>query len=59
MRIGHAMSRPVPGFLKSRLGFDNRGPIFFANSDLSGFSIFEEAQYHGVEAADRALASGI
>ncbi|HLH39114.1 MAG TPA: FAD-dependent oxidoreductase [Bryobacteraceae bacterium] len=59
MRIGHAMSRPVPGFLKSRLDFKNRGPIFFANSDLSGFSIFEEAQEHGIKAADRALASGV
>jgi hypothetical protein len=29
--------------------------IFFANSDLSGFSIFEEAQYRGVEAAKAAL----
>jgi hypothetical protein len=29
----------------------------FANSDVSGFSIFEEAQYRGVQAADRALHS--
>lgn len=28
------------------------GRIVFANSDLSGFSIFEEAQYRGVTAAD-------
>ena len=28
------------------------GRILFANSDLSGFSIFEEAQYRGVTAAD-------
>ena len=31
------------------------GRILFANSDLSGFSIFEEAQYRGVNAADRVL----
>jgi hypothetical protein len=31
------------------------GNIFFANSDLSGFSIFEEAQYRGVDAARRAI----
>jgi hypothetical protein len=31
------------------------GNILFANSDLSGFSIFEEAQYRGVEAAKGAL----
>ncbi len=58
MRMGHAMARPVPGFLGSamrkRFAADS-GPIYYANSDLSGFSIFEEAQYRGVTAADRAL----
>lgn len=59
MRIGHAMARPAPGFLNSaaRKRFaDGPGPIYYANSDLSGFSIFEEAQYRGLTAADRALA---
>ncbi len=58
MRIGHAMARPVPGFLasESRHRFSSStGPVIYANSDLSGFSIFEEAQYRGVTAADRAL----
>lgn len=81
MRIGHAMARPVPGFLGSatRRRFAEPGAtarrvtggarhggasgptsgndrgILYANSDLSGFSIFEEAQYRGVTAADRAL----
>lgn len=27
----------------------------FANSDLSGFSIFEEAQYRGIAAAEKVL----
>jgi glycine/D-amino acid oxidase-like deaminating enzyme len=58
MRFGHAMARPVPGFLTSpeRLrwiqGMDR---LYFANSDLSGYSIFEEAQYRGVEAAQKTL----
>jgi glycine/D-amino acid oxidase-like deaminating enzyme len=58
MRMGHAMVRPTPGFLFSQ---DRQrwqqplGRIYFANSDLSGFSIFEEAQYRGVRAAERAL----
>jgi glycine/D-amino acid oxidase-like deaminating enzyme len=52
MRMGHAMARPVPG---RRQRVQEPGHVFFANSDLSGFSIFEEAQYHGVQAADRAL----
>ena len=59
MRLGHAMARPVPGFLASetrRHFAAGPGPVYYANSDLSGFSIFEEAQYRGVTAADRALA---
>jgi glycine/D-amino acid oxidase-like deaminating enzyme len=58
LRIGHAMARPVPGFLSSqdRLKWAApHGRVLYANSDLSGFSIFEEAQYRGVRAADRAL----
>lgn len=58
MRIGHAMARPVPGFLNSperRRWIAEDGNVFFANSDLGGFSIFEEAQYHGVQAAERAM----
>ena len=55
MRIGHAMRRPVPGFLEGRESKPNKGPLSYANSDLSGFSIFEEAQYRGVTAAEGAL----
>ncbi len=58
MRIGHAMARPSPGFLFSEARtrwLKPLGNIFFANSDLSGFSIFEEAQYRGVEAAKAVL----
>ncbi len=58
MRMGHAMIRPAVGSIFSeerrRLArLDGR--ILFANSDLSGISIFEEAQYHGVEAAQKVL----
>jgi len=58
MRLGHAMVRPATGFVFSA---DRErwkkplGNILFANSDLSGFSIFEEAQYRGVTAAENAL----
>jgi hypothetical protein len=58
MRMGHAMARPRVGAIFSperRNLAQGHGRILFANSDLSGFSIFEEAQYRGVEAADRAL----
>ena len=60
MRMGHAMARPSPGFLSARRRerFD-RGVrnVFFGNSDISGVSIFEEAQYCGVHAAGLALRS--
>jgi len=58
LRLGHAMIRPGVGFLLSdaRRRLAGRvGALFFANSDLSGLSLFEEAQYRGVKAADRAL----
>jgi hypothetical protein len=58
MRMGHAMARPNVGAI---FDFDRRriaqssGRLLFANSDLSGFSIFEEAQYRGVHAAEQLL----
>jgi len=58
MRLGHAMARPVPGFLGSetrRRFLQGEPNLFYANSDLSGLSIFEEAQFRGVTAADRAM----
>ncbi|MBI2901037.1 MAG: NAD(P)-binding protein [Planctomycetes bacterium] len=58
MLLGHAMIRPVPGFVwgKSRAEAAARvGNVHFAHSDLSGLSLFEEAQYHGVRAAEEVL----
>lgn len=57
-RWGHAMIRPTPGFLSdpARLAAqDARAPVLFAHSDLSGLSLFEEAHYRGVTAAERAM----
>jgi phytoene dehydrogenase-like protein len=58
MRMGHAMVRPVPGSIfsteRQRLA-KRQGRILFANSDVSGISIFEEAQYHGVRSAEQIL----
>jgi len=53
MRMGHAMIRPTLGFLSNSPPAVKQ--VYFANSDGSGISIFEEAQYHGVTAAERAL----
>ena len=50
---GHAMIRPTPGFLwgeARRKAGAHRPPVFFAHSDLSGVSIFEEAYCRGTEA---------
>jgi hypothetical protein len=58
MRMGHAMVRPAVGsiFSEERRRLSHlEGRILFANSDLSGISIFEEAQYQGVEAAQKVL----
>jgi hypothetical protein len=57
-RNGHAMARPLPGFLsgaaRQRFAADSER-IRFAHADVSGFSLFEEAQYRGVLAAERTL----
>ncbi|WP_338845911.1 NAD(P)-binding protein [Massilia sp. W12] len=52
---GHAMAAPVPGF-RNNPGVQAlrqaRGPILFAHADLSGFSVFEEAAWWGLRAAE-------
>ena len=58
MRFGHAMARPKPGAILSeerRHLAKLEGRLLFANSDISGLSIFEEAQDRGVRAAEKAL----
>jgi hypothetical protein len=57
-RNGHAMARPVPGLIwgEARRHFAVDGErLRFAHADVSGFSLFEEAQYRGVLAAERTL----
>jgi glycine/D-amino acid oxidase-like deaminating enzyme len=60
MRWGHAMIRPRPGFVwggaRGAAARPYRG-IHFANADLSGIGLFEEAFYHGVRAAEEVLAA--
>ncbi len=59
-RMGHAMARPVPGaiFSSQRRRFSRQdGRLVLACTDLSGFNIFEEAQYFGVNGADQILLS--
>jgi hypothetical protein len=60
VRWGHAMTRPRPGFVwgeaRQRL-LRAQDRVQFAHSDLSGYSVFEEANYRGVLAAERVLAA--
>ncbi|MET0792802.1 MAG: FAD-dependent oxidoreductase, partial [Polyangiaceae bacterium] len=60
-RWGHAMVSPRPGFVwggaRQRAAEPWAERLFFAHSDLSGISLFEEAQDHGVRAAEAALRS--
>jgi hypothetical protein len=60
MRWGHAMIRPRVGFqwggarLRAQRPF---GRVHFANTDLSGVPLFEEAFDHGLRAAEEVLAA--
>lgn len=57
-RNGHAMVRPLPGVIwgkKRQLFAADTDHLRFAHADVSGFSLFEEAQYRGVLAAERTL----
>ena len=56
---GHGMAGPRPGFIwgdaraAASTPIDNR--IFFAHTDYSGISLFEEAFYQGIDAARQIL----
>ena len=58
---GHGMSVPKPGYLSDeallKIRSRNSG-LLFAHSDLSSYSVFEEALYWGVEAARKVLGQG-
>ncbi len=58
MRYGHAMSIPLPGVRGSAAlqALARGGPrVRFAHADLSGYSVFEEAFFHGTRAAAQTL----
>ncbi|HUR82701.1 MAG TPA: FAD-dependent oxidoreductase, partial [Thermoanaerobaculia bacterium] len=58
MRWGHAMVRPEPRFIWSdgrRRASEPFHGIHFANTDLSGVALMEEALWHGVRAAEEVL----
>ena len=52
---GHGMIRPTPGAIwgaQRAAACVHAPPVFFAHSDMSGISIFEEANERGVRAAE-------
>lgn len=55
--LGHGMVSPVPGFIhglaKAEAGKSINNTIYFAHSDLSGISIFEEAFHQGINAVNK------
>ncbi|MBX3626116.1 MAG: NAD(P)-binding protein [Rhizobacter sp.] len=56
MRYGHAMSIPLPGLRGSaalQALARTTGRVHFAHSDLSGYSVFEEAFSHGMRVGRR------
>lgn len=57
--LGHGMISPVPGFIfgegKKKAGKNIQNKIYFAHSDLSGISIFEEAFHQGINVVNKIL----
>lgn len=56
---GHAMIKPLKGFIwgndKKKAADPINDSIYFAHTDLSGISVFEEAFYQGIKAAKQLL----
>ncbi|OXB06283.1 twin-arginine translocation pathway signal protein [Flavobacterium pectinovorum] len=57
--LGHGMVSPVPGFIfgeaKKEASKNIQNAIYFAHTDLSGISIFEEAFHHGINVVNQIL----
>jgi len=54
LRWGHAMARPTPGVrarVKALQAWTPAPNVHIAHADMSGISLYEEAQWHGVHAA--------
>jgi NAD(P)-binding Rossmann-like domain len=54
----HGMPSPRPGYMSNKLRLTlgiETGSVLYANADLSGYSVFEEAAYWGKRAASQIL----
>ncbi|ACU59064.1 flavin monoamine oxidase family protein [Chitinophaga pinensis] len=56
---GHAMAKPLPGIahgtIRQELGASINDRLHFAHTDLAGNSLFEEAFYQGLTAAQKVM----
>jgi monoamine oxidase len=60
MRYGHAMGIPLPGLRGNRALAalaQPQGRLHFGHADLAGYSVFEEALFHGMRAGREAAAA--
>lgn len=57
--LGHGMICPTPNLITTKRQQLNRshGRLFFAHSDMSGLSLFEEAYWQGLQTANALLAT--
>lgn len=60
---GHAMVQPLPGLIhgntRTELAVSINDNIHFAHTDLAGISIFEEAFYQGLQAAQKIINASV
>lgn len=55
--LGHGMICPTPNVIQEQKLTRSQGNLFFAHSDMSGLSLFEEAYWQGMQTAKAVLAS--
>ncbi len=55
--LGHGMICPTPNVIKHQALTRSQGNLFFAHSDMSGLSLFEEAYWQGMQTAKALLAT--
>jgi hypothetical protein len=55
--LGHGMICPTPNVIQNLTLTRSQGNLFFAHSDMSGLSLFEEAYWQGMQTAEALLAT--
>lgn len=55
--LGHGMICPTPNVISKPMLNRSQGSLFFAHSDMSGLSLFEEAYWQGLQTAKALIAT--